>query len=83
MVDIDGSAHHEGMHPIQMETLAQQRWDELVAQGAAARANHTRRRAARARSVGPVSALVGLLARRPVGRAPGRKRRAGQVATLP
>jgi hypothetical protein len=27
------------MHPFQMETMAQQRWDELVSVGAAARHN--------------------------------------------
>ena len=67
------------MHPTQMDTLARQRWDELVAHGAAARANASRRRALLG---GWRSALFGLV-RRPVRRSPGRERRARQVATLP
>lgn len=67
------------MHPIQMDTLARQRWDELVAHGAAARRNrqHRRELLGRGRSV-----LFGLV-RRPVRRAPGRQGGTRQVATLP
>ena len=57
------------MHPTQMDTLARQRWDELVAHGAAARANRRHRRELLGRGR---SALFGLI-RRPVRRAPGRQ----------
>ena len=72
--------HTAVMHPFQIDTLAKQRWDELVAAGAAARHNRKRRQAQvrRARS-----ALFGLLARRPMGRTPGRDGRPRKVATLP
>ena len=67
------------MHPTQMDTLARQRWDELVAHGAAARANRKARRALLGRTR---SALFGLV-RRPVRRSPGRQGGTRQVATLP
>jgi len=71
------------MHPFQMDTLAKQRWDELVMQGSAARHNTRRRRQARISRRNRFSRLLGLVVGRPMGWTPRRDRRACEVATLP
>jgi hypothetical protein len=71
------------MHPFQMDTLAKQRWDELVTQGSAARHNACRRRQSGIEHRRRLSALLRLVLRRPVGRTPGRDRGACEVLTLP
>ncbi|MEY2476446.1 MAG: hypothetical protein QOG87_1761 [Actinomycetota bacterium] len=71
------------MHPFQMDTLAKQRWDELVMQGSATRHNTRRRRRARINRRNRFSRLLGLVVGRPMGWAPRRDRRTCEVATLP
>jgi hypothetical protein len=71
------------MHPFQMDTLAKQRWDELVTQGSAARHNNRRRQQAGIDRRRRLSGLLHLVIRRPVGRTPRRDRGACEVATLP
>ena len=71
------------MHPFQMDTLAKQRWDELVMQSAAARRNARRRQQARRVFTNRFSGLLPLLVRRAVGRTPRRDGRTCEVATLP
>jgi hypothetical protein len=63
------------MHPFQMDTLAKQRWDELVTQSSAARHNARRRKQARRERTNRFSGLLALLGRRPVGRTPRRDAR--------
>lgn len=71
------------MHPFQMDTLAKQRWDELVMQSSAARHN-ARRRKRRARDrKNRFSGLLSLVVGRSVRRAPRRDGRTCEVATLP
>jgi hypothetical protein len=72
------------MHPFQMDTLAKQRWDELVMQGSAARHNARRRKQQAQRDrTNRFSGLLSLVVGRAVGRAPRRDGRTCEVATLP
>jgi hypothetical protein len=83
LVPADGGNDNGVMHPFQMDTLAKQRWDELVTLSSAARHNAKRRKRARRRHINRFSGLLGLLVRRAVRRTPGRDCGTGQVATLP
>jgi hypothetical protein len=71
------------MHPFQMDTLAKQRWDELVTLSAAARHNARRRARAGAPRRHRISGLLGLLVGRSVRRTPRGDCGPGKVATLP
>ena len=80
----DPSGNDNGvMHPFQMDTLAKQRWDELVMHGSAARHNARRRRQARIDRRNRFSGLLSILVGRSMGRAPRRDGRTCEVATLP
>ena len=74
------------MHPFQMDTLAKQRWNELVTQSSAARHNARRRkprlRPGRIERGARFSGLLSLVVGRAVGRAPRRDGRTCEVATL-